>query len=47
MLTEEEWAEKDQYYWDLNPTVYDILSMLSVSGTELPTTEVAVRVTGQ
>lgn len=47
MFTEEEWAEKNQYYWDLNPTVYDILSVVSVIGVELPTTEVAVRVTGQ
>ena len=47
LFTEEEWARKNQYYWDLNPTVYDILSVASVAGTELPTTEVAVRVTGQ
>lgn len=47
LFTEEEWAEKNQYYWDLNPTVYDILSVASITGAELPTTEVAVRVTGQ
>ncbi len=26
-FTEEEWSQKNQYYWDLDSTTYDILSV--------------------
>ena len=46
MFTEEEWFEKNQYYWDLDPTVYDILSVELLDDPEETITEVTVRVTG-
>ena len=46
MFTEEEWAQKNQYYWDLNPTVYDILSVELLDDPEETITEVTVRITG-
>ena len=45
MFTEEEWFEKNQYYWDLNPTVYHILSVELLDDPEETITEVTVRVT--
>lgn len=45
MFTEEEWFQKNQYYWDLNPTVYDILSVELLDDPEETITEVTVRVT--
>ncbi|MGB3682966.1 MAG: DUF4352 domain-containing protein, partial [Rubrobacteraceae bacterium] len=47
MFTEEEWFQKNQYYWDLNPTVYDILSVELLSDSDEDITEVTVRVTGE
>ena len=47
MFTEEEWAQKNQWYWDQSDTTYDILSVKMVSSSEEPLTEVAVRLIGE
>lgn len=47
MFTEEEWFQKNQYYWDWNPAVYDILSADSVADSDIPYTEIRVRITGE
>ena len=47
MLTEEEWFQKNQYYWDLNPTVYDILSVELLDDPNETITEVTVNVTAE
>ena len=47
MFTEEEWARKNQYYWDLNSTIYHILSVDLLSDPDETITEVTVRITGE
>lgn len=47
MFTEEEWFQKNQYYWDLNSTIYDILSVELLDDSEETITEVTVRVTSE
>lgn len=47
MFTEEEWAQKNQYYWDQNETIYDILSVEQLPDPEEIITEVEVRITGE
>ena len=44
MFTEDEWAQKSQYYWDRNPTGYEILSVDLLSDSGDPTVEVRVRI---
>ncbi len=47
MFTEEEWAQKNQWYWNQSDTTYDILSVKMVSSSEEPLIEVAVRLIGE
>ena len=44
---EEEWARKNQYYWDRNPTGYEILSVDLLGDSGVPTAEVLVRIRGE
>ena len=47
MFTEEEWSQKNQWFWDLNPTVYHILSIESDGESEGSVAEVELRITGE
>ena len=47
MFMEEEWVQKNQYYWDRNPTGYEILSVDLLSDSGEPTAEVTVRIRGE
>lgn len=46
-FTEEEWAKKNQWFFDNGPVVYDIESAEPNDAFEQPTVEVAVRLTGE
>lgn len=47
MFTEEEWSQKNQWFWDRYPTVYHILSIESDGDFEGSVADVDVRLTGE
>ena len=47
MFSEEEWSQKNQWFWDRYPTVYHILSIESDSESEGSVADVEVRLTGE
>ena len=47
MFTEEEWSQKNQWFWDRYPTVYHILSIESDGESEGSVADVEVRLTGE